>query len=213
LLNFLTAHGATLSGAFKIMMPESFQFIHAMSDPSLNNATVASYISIIGGHLYGGKIQDYPLARNQGKELWETEHYFDDDQISNIMKMGKEIHDCMVTGSMNAYVYWWITWDNGLCTSGGTLFKRAYTLGQFAKHIRPGYYRVDATASPATNVNVSAYKGDNKVVIVAVNTGTASVNQSFVLRGGTASELSSWQTCRSPSACPRGSISVGDRQP
>ena len=96
-----------------------------MSDPSLNDATVASYISIIGGHLYGARIQDYPLARSLGKDLWETEHYFDNDQMSNIMNMAKEIHDCMVTGSMNAYVYWWITWDNGLCTSSGTLFKRA----------------------------------------------------------------------------------------
>ena len=194
LLNFLTAQGATLSSAIKIIMPESFQFIHAMSDPSLNDATVASYISIIGGHLYGGTIQTYPLATNQGKELWETEHYFDDDTIANVMKLGKEVHDCMVTASMNAYVYWWITYGNGLATSSGTIFKRAYVLGQFAKYIRPGYSRVDATASPVTNVNVSAYKGSDKVVIVAVNTGTASVNQNFVLRGGTASQISSWET-------------------
>ena len=197
LLNFLTAQGATLSSAIKIMMPESFQFIHAMSDPSLNDATVASYISIIGGHLYGGKIQTYPLATDQGKELWETEHYFDDDTMTNVMALGKEIHDCMVTGSMNAYVYWWITYGNGLATSSGTIFKRAYVLGQFAKYIRPGYSRVDATANPATNVNVSAYKGDGKVVIVAVNTGTASVNQNFVLGSGAGSQVSSWQTTSS----------------
>jgi hypothetical protein len=175
-------------------MPESFQFIHAMSDPSLNDATVASYISIIGGHLYGGTIQTYPLATNQGKELWETEHYFDDDTMANVMKLGKEVHDCMVTASMNAYVYWWITYGNGLATSSGTIFKRAYTIGQFAKYVRPGYHRVDATASPATNVNVSAYTGDDKIVIVAVNTGTASVSQNFVVRGGTPSQISSWQT-------------------
>ena len=146
LLNFLTAQGATLSSAIKVIMPESFQFIHAMSDPSLNDATVASYISIIGGHLYGGTIQPYPLATSQGKELWETEHYFDDDTIANVMKLGKEIHDCMVTASMNAYVYWWITYGNGLATSSGTIFKRAYVIGQFSKYIRPGYSRVDATA-------------------------------------------------------------------
>ncbi|MBN1608190.1 MAG: hypothetical protein JW940_16270 [Polyangiaceae bacterium] len=194
LLDFLRAHGAALSSTIKVMMPESFQFIHAMSDPSLNDATVASYISIIGGHLYGGRIQDYPLARSLGKDLWQTEKYFDDDQMSNIMNMAKEIHDCMVTGSMNAYVYWWITWDNGLCTSSGTLFKRAYVLGQFAKHIRPGYYRVDATANPATNVSVSAYNAHDKIVIVAINTGNASVDQNFVLRSETASEIASWQT-------------------
>jgi glucuronoarabinoxylan endo-1,4-beta-xylanase len=197
LLNFLSAQGATLSSAIKIMMPESFQFRHPMSDPSLNDATVASYISIIGGHLYGGTIQTYPLATNQGKELWETEHYFDDDSIANVMSLAKEVHDCMVTGSMNAYVYWWITYGNGLANSSGTIFKRAYTLGQFAKYIRPGYYRVDATATPATNVGVSAYKGADQVVIVAVNTGTASVNQNFIVRGGTVAQVSSWQTTSS----------------
>jgi glucuronoarabinoxylan endo-1,4-beta-xylanase len=197
LLNFLKAQGATLSASAKIMMPESFQFIHAMSDPSLNDATAASYISIIGGHLYGGKIQEYPLATNQGKELWQTEHYFDDDSTSNIMKMAKEVHDCMVVASMNAYVYWWIIAANGLANSGGTIYKRAYVLGQFAKYIRPGYHRVDATASPATGVSVSAYRGDDKVVIVAVNTGTSSVNQNFVVRGGSASQIASWQTSAS----------------
>jgi len=197
LLNFLKSEGAGLASTTKVMMPESFQFRHPMSDPSLNDATVAPYISIIGGHLYGGTIQTYPLATDQGKELWETEHYFDDDTIANIMALGKEVHNCMVTASMNAYVYWWITWPNGLANSSGTIFKRAYALGQYAKYIRPGYHRVDATASPATNLNVSAYTGDNQVVIVAVNTGTAAVSQNFVLRGGTAAQLSSWQTTAS----------------
>jgi hypothetical protein len=113
------------------------------------------------------------------------------------MKMAKEIHDCMVVASMNAYVYWWIIAANGLASSGGSIYKRAYVLGQYAKYIRPGYHRVDATASPATGLSVSAYQGDDKVVIVAVNTGTGSVNQSFVLRGGTASQISSWQTTSS----------------
>ncbi len=97
----------------------------------------------------------------------------------------------------NAYTYWWITYGNGLATSSGTIFKRAYVLGQFAKYIRPGYSRVDATANPVTNVSVSAYKGDGKVVIVAVNTGTASVNQNFVMGSGTGSSMSSWQTTAS----------------
>jgi glucuronoarabinoxylan endo-1,4-beta-xylanase len=197
LLNFLKQEGAGLSAVMKVMMPESFQFRHEMSDPSVNDATVSKYISIIGGHLYGGKIQTYPAATDKGMELWETEHYFDDDSISNIMKLGKEIHDCMVTASMNAYVYWWIVQGNGLANSGGTIFKRAYALGQFAKYIRPGYHRVDATAAPATGVSVSAYAGEGKVVIVAVNTGSAAANQNFVIKGGSVSQVSSWQTTSS----------------
>ncbi len=194
LVNFLTAQGATISSTCKIMAPESFSYNHAMSDPLLNNPTVASYISIIGGHLYGAKVKNYPLASDLGKEIWETEHYFDDDKINNIMDMSKEIHECMVTGNMNAYVYWWITWPNGLCSSAGELYKRAYVLGQFAKYIRPGYFRVDATANPVMNVYVSAYNDEKKLVIVAVNTGTASVTQKFIFQNGKTSEISSWQT-------------------
>lgn len=193
LFNFLKAEGATLSSACKVMMPESFQFRHPMSDPSLNDATVASYISIIGGHLYGAGLADYPLAKTLGKELWQTEHYFDDDNITNVMKLAKEIHDCMVTANMNAYVYWWITWPNGLYNNNA-IQKRAYVIGQFSKYVRTGYYRVDATAAPATNVSVSAYKGENNMVIVAVNTGTASVSQKFIVQNGTVSQVSSWQT-------------------
>jgi glucuronoarabinoxylan endo-1,4-beta-xylanase len=208
LLTFLKAQGATLSSVCKIIMPESFQFRHPMSDSTLNDPTAASYVSIIGGHLYGGTIQDYPLARNQGKELWETEHYFDDDQMTNIMNMAKEIHDCMVTGNFSAYTYWWITYGNGLATSSGTLYKRAYVLGQFAKYIRPGYYRVDATASPATNVYVSAYSTDTGLVIVAVNTGSSSVTQNFVLQNGKASQFSTWQTTASNNMTAGSAVTV-----
>lgn len=209
--NFLKTQGATLASACKVMMPESFQFRHPMSDPSLNDSVTASYISVIGGHLYGAGLAAYPLAQNQGKELWETEHYFDNDDMSNIMKMAQEIHDCMVVASMNAYTYWWITWGNGVWNTSSNLpYKRAYVLGQFSKYIRPGYYRVDATANPATNVSVSAYKGENKMVIVAVNTSSSSVNQKFVIQNGTASQISSWQTSSSSNMATGQNYQVSD---
>lgn len=67
-------------------------------------------------------------------------------------------------------------------------------MAHFSKFVRPGYYRVDATKNPDTNTFVSAYKGDNKAVIVAVNRGTAAVSQKFVLQNGNASNVSSWVT-------------------
>lgn len=123
-----------------------------------------------------------------------TEHYFDTDNMSDIVAMSKELHDCMVTGNMNAYVYWWITWPNGLATSSGTIYKRAYILGQFAKFIRPGYYRVDATANPTSNIYISAYTGNGKAVIVAVNTGNTAVNQSFNIQNGTLKTVTPYTT-------------------
>lgn len=152
-------------------------------------------MSIIGGHLYGGTIQDYPLARSKGKELWMTEHLLNDQTISGCMTTAKEVNDCMSIASMNAYTWWWIISDaNGLYNKAGVVQKRGYVLGQFAKFVRPGYYRVNSTYNPQTNVYVSAYKGSGKAVIVAINMGTAGVSQNFVLSGGSVSTMSRYVT-------------------
>jgi len=139
-----------------------------------------------------------------------TEHYLnsDDDITKTIMPVAKEIHDCMVTGNMNAYIYWWITWPNGLANSSGTIFKRAYVIGQFSKYIRPGYTRVDASATPATNVYVSAYTGDDNVVIVAVNTGTSAVSQKFAIQNGTVAQFTSTSTSTSTNMAAGSSSTV-----
>jgi glucuronoarabinoxylan endo-1,4-beta-xylanase len=201
MLSFVKTYAGSINT--KVIAPESFQYLKNISDPLLNDATALANVDILGFHLYGTQVKDfaYPLfeqkGRPLGKKAWMTEHYVDTDNMSDCVKLMKELHDCMVTGNMNGYVYWWITWPNGLADASGTIFKRAYILGQFAKYIRPGYYRVDATATPATNVYVSAYTGDKKVVIVAVNAGTGAVSQKFTIQNGTVVKLSSWQTSSS----------------
>jgi len=201
MLDFMKTYAGKINT--KVIAPESFQYLKNMSDPILNDATALANMDILGFHLYGTSVSQfaYPLFQQKGvpagKKAWMTEHYVDTDGMTDVMALSKELHDCMVTGNMNAYVYWWITWPNGLANSNGTIYKRAYVLGQFAKHVRPGYHRVDATATPATNVYVSAYTGDNKVVVVAVNTGTSAVNQTFVVQGATVPQFASWQTTSS----------------
>ncbi|PXV91198.1 glucuronoarabinoxylan endo-1,4-beta-xylanase [Lachnotalea glycerini] len=210
MLNFMKNNAGSIN--CKVMAPESFQYRKDMSNPILNDSAALNNLDVLGLHLYGTQLSEfsYPLFQQKaaGKELWMTEHYYDNDNTDNLMKMGKEIHDCMVTGNMNAYVYWWITWPNGLASSSGTIYKRAYVLGQFAKFIRPGYNRVDATANPNTNVYVSAYTGDNKAVIVAVNTGTSAVSQKFNIQNGSVSKLSTYTTSSSQSMASGSSINV-----
>lgn len=193
--DFLKGNGSTIASATKIIMPESLGFNFSFSDPTLNDATAASYVSIVGGHLYGATIRDYPLARSKGKEVWMTEHLLNDQSISGCMTTAKEIHDCMTIGNMNAYMWWWVISDNnGLYNKAGVVQKRGYYMGQFAKFVRPGYYRVNATYNPQTNVYVSAYKGGGKAVIVAINMGTAGVSQNFVVSGGSVGSMSRYVT-------------------
>ncbi|PJI10446.1 MULTISPECIES: cellulose binding domain-containing protein [Clostridium] len=194
--DFISQYGAGLSSVVKLIMPESLGFNQALSDPILNDPNTAKYVSIIGGHLYGATIKDYPSARNKGKDIWMTEHYLEGNDPATCVKLAKEINDCMTIGNMNAYVYWWISGDqNGLYnTRTNETYKKTYVMGQFSKFIRNGYYRIDATSSPQSNVYVSAYTGDSKVVVVAINQGTNAVNQNFSMKNGSVSKVSSYVT-------------------
>ena len=212
--DFILNYGASINT--KLISAESFSYNKSYYDQILNDSKALANVAIFGTHLYGTSVSNYayPLLQQKGvpagKKLWMTEHYLnsDDDITKTIMPVAKEIHDCMVTGNMNAYTYWWITWANGLATSSGTIFKRAYVIGQFSKYVRPGYYRVDATANPTTNVYVSAYTGDSKAVIVAINTGTSAVSQKFNLQNGAVSQFASWQTTSSSNMAAGSTLQV-----
>ncbi|MFN8438446.1 MAG: carbohydrate-binding protein [Cytophagales bacterium] len=211
MLNFVKNYAGSINT--KVIAPESFQYLKNMSDPLLNDATALANVDILGFHLYGTPVSQftYPLftQKGAGKSAWMTEHYYDTDGITDIMNMSKELHNCMAA-NMNAYVYWWITWANGLATSSGTIYKRAYVLGQFAKFIRPGYYRVDATANPSSNVFVTAYTGSGKAVIVVVNTGTSAVNQVFSFQNGMVSSVTPYTTDITKNMVTGSNISVSN---
>jgi glucuronoarabinoxylan endo-1,4-beta-xylanase len=166
-----------------IVMPESFHFDDAYSDPTLNNSTAASHVTYIAGHIYGGGNTVHQNAINHGKHVWMTEHYNDNQTIAAAITDAKEISDCM-NNQMSAYI-WWRAYHDTLASddliNGTTPLKNGYAIGQFAKYVRPGKARCSSTYSPTTNVYVTAYH-NNGLVIVAINTGTSSVSQAFSLQ-------------------------------
>ena len=74
-----------------IIVPESFNFNHTISDAIRNDPTAAANVAIIGGHIYGGGIGSYPLAESKGKEVWMTEHLDADTTWTDVFARGKEI--------------------------------------------------------------------------------------------------------------------------
>lgn len=188
----------------KVIAPESFQYLKNMSDPILNDPQALANMDILGAHLYGTQVSNfaYPLFKQKGagKELWMTEVYYPNsdnnsaDRWPEALDVSHHIHNAMVEGDFQAYVWWYIRRSYGPMKEDGTISKRGSSMAQFSKFIRPGYVRVEATKNPETGVYVSAYKGDNKVVIVAINKGNTGVNQNFVLQNGSAAQLSRWVT-------------------
>jgi glucuronoarabinoxylan endo-1,4-beta-xylanase len=176
MLNFVKNNASAIGKP--VIMPESYHFDDAYSDPTLNDSTAASKIAIVGGHIYGGGLATHQNAINKGKKVWQTEHYWTGTSIGTCMSIAKEISDCM-NNRMNAYFWWWMKEGDGATfMSGSTPLKNGYTMGQFARWVRPGKVRIAATYNPTSNVYVTAYRNGG-LVIVAVNTGTSSLSQTF----------------------------------
>ncbi len=214
--NFMK-NDASLIGV-PVFMPESATFSHQLSDSTLNDPAAAANVAFIGGHIYGdvdnnGNVTSavqYPLALQKGKELWMTEYLINsgnppaynslDTGWAGAIQTAKTINDCM-NYNMSAYVWWYIVRyygpvDDGSLNSGNTgkVTHKGYVMSQFARFVRPGFYRVGATESPTSNVYVTAYKDGAKVVIVALNMGSSAVTLPFALQGGTASSFTPYVT-------------------
>lgn len=170
-------------GNTKLLAAECLGFRQNFTDTILNDASAASKVSIIGGHLYGGGLAKYNNAINKGKEVWMTEHLDTLTTWASVLGTAKEIHDCMSTANYSAYIWWYAKRFYGPIDESGQITKRGCVMAQFSKYIRFGYQRVDA-ANPTTDVYVSAYKGNGKTVIVAVNMSSAAKSIKFNISGG-----------------------------
>ncbi|KRU15132.1 MULTISPECIES: glycoside hydrolase [Bacillus] len=220
ILRFMRENAGSINA--RVIAPESFQYLKNISDPILNDPQALSNMDILGAHLYGTQISQlpYPLFKQKGggKELWMTEVYYPNsdnnsaDRWPEALGVSEHIHHSMVEGDFQAYVWWYIRRSYGPMKEDGMISKRGYNMAHFSKFVRPGFVRIDATKSPEPNVFVSAYKGNNQVVIVAINKNNAGVNQHFVMQNGTASQASRWITSSNSNLQPGTDLNISGNQ-
>jgi len=210
LVDWVTAQGSKF-GDTKLMASESFHFDRAYTDPILNNPAAAAQVDIIGGHVYGSGLADYPLARQQGKEVWMTEHYTESANDANVwplaLDVGTDIHNVM-SANFSAYIWWATRRVYGLISENGQVSKRGYLMAQYAKFIRPGYVRVEATQPNNANVRVTAYKGGNQVVVVAVNRSAQPQSVNLDLFNSCATGFSRFTTSVSKNVASDGTVAL-----
>lgn len=208
----------------RLIMPESESFHTGLSDPALNDANAVGHISIVAGHLYGTVPSYYANAESKGKEVWQTEHYLSpagaQPAITDALAAAKEIHDSLTVGNYNAYLWWWVAdWNPGTGVTNDGLVDTnynpnyfGYALAQYARFVRPGYVRTNATANPTANVYLSAYAGNGHSVIVALNLGSSAVAQPFTLVNGTVTALTPYQTTSAGGLVQQSAIAVSTGQ-
>lgn len=210
MVDFIAGYGQNIDN--KLIAPESFQFRRSFTDPILNDTNVVKNLDIVGGHIYGGGLADYPLAREKGKEVWMTEHLLGNRQNETndwnlALTFGKEISDCL-KANFNTYVYWYIRRFFGLITEDGNISDKGYVISQFSKFVRPGALRVDVDDSQANLVDVTAFKTDTSFVAVVINRNAHSVNLDFNLMNGNVGTLTQFTSSASQKVTNDGQLVV-----
>lgn len=226
----LTSGGATNPITTKLIMPESESFTTSYSDPTLADPNAVGNVAIVAGHIYGVQPSYQTNAEAAHKDVWMTEF----GPLSAtaltwaqaLTTYGESIHNSMVTGQYNAYVWWGVFGAStgscatnagtcGLVDNAGTLQPMGEVMGQYSKFIQPGYVRVSATATPVSGVFVSAYMNisPSHYVIVAINSNTSSESLSFVLNNGSSvTSLTPYQSTSSAGLAAQSAVTVSGGQ-
>jgi glucuronoarabinoxylan endo-1,4-beta-xylanase len=214
--DFILNYGATITT--KLISCESFNYAKSYYDPILNDSAALANVATLGTHLYGTPVSSYPYSlfeqKGAGKERWMTEHYTDSttdaNSWPNALGVATELHHAMVDAQFNLYTWWYIVRSYGPISTNGTVSKRGWCMAQFSKFIRPGFYRVDATASPTNGVYLSAYKSNTEVVVVAVNTNSSATSLTVSINGSSISSYDRFTTSGSKSLANDGKVSASN---
>ncbi|GAB3429530.1 glycoside hydrolase [Niabella aquatica] len=197
MLDFVKQEGKNVGA--KLIAGETVQFNKSYTDALLNDATAVNNFDIVATHLYGFNfrttVADYPLARQHNKEVWMTEHLFNETSSgydwlwlpSLKTTLAEEIHDCMIN-NFNAYIYWYLKRYYGFMgedrdaanpadyytVANGAITKRGYIISHYAKYAT-GRTRIAITAPSASSVLATAYAGTNDYTIVLTNRSESAV--------------------------------------
>ncbi|MEV3939200.1 glycoside hydrolase family 30 beta sandwich domain-containing protein [Glycomyces sp. NPDC049804] len=188
----------------RVIAPESFQYVKSASDPILEDGAALGNVDILGAHLYGTPYADFPYPlfedAGEGKELWMTEVYHPNSSSSanlwpEALDVAEHVHHALADAEFQAYVWWYIRRFYGPLLEDDTISKRGRMLAHYAKFIRPGHVRVEAHKEPQPGLLTSAYTGgDGTLVLVAVNTATATADQAFTVQGRRVRSARPWLT-------------------
>jgi glucuronoarabinoxylan endo-1,4-beta-xylanase len=167
----------------KIILGEQAWWGDQYALPTLQDPKAAPYIPIVAAHGYGNlPIVPFPLALNQGKQIWMTEDSLfnaEDPSIQNGIYWADTINQYLSVADVSEWNFWWLVTNSGaadglvnLSATGQAIAnKRLFTLGNFSRFIRPGFHRVVTSTNPGPGLQFSAYRNPkgNEAVVVVIN--------------------------------------------
>jgi glucuronoarabinoxylan endo-1,4-beta-xylanase len=157
------------------------------------------FVGALAYHIYRGSLQDIErigaLGARYHLPVWMTE-YSTETYASwpQALDWAVKIHTLVTAGDVSAVDYLFAFFGNSPDApisihfangryAGFELLPTYWITGQWSRFVRPGFVRVAASPANGQAVLASAYRGDGKLVVVAVNT-AQTTDLRVVVRGG-----------------------------
>jgi len=123
----------------------------------------------------------------------DTNMWLWDPGMADAMVWAHNIHDYLTIANVSGWEYWELAdysgqpvrYNDGLVDGVFSPGKRYYVIGNWSKYVRSGWVRIDATASPAKKIYVTAFKEESSgnFAIVVINQNSYPVVLTFSLDG------------------------------
>ena len=174
----------------KIIIDEHNSFTDEGINEILADPIVDKAVEIVAAHAYaqttapymdiGLRTRRFDKSMAENKRIWQTEVSAGDANITNMndgVYWARVVHSHMVEDNVSAWLYWWGAAQTkqrsslieiDATTGKYALTKRFFTIAHFARFIRPGYHRVDASPNPAKNTFFSAYLDPTGKILICV---------------------------------------------
>ena len=221
----------------KVILGSAFNYANSANyfGPCIGDSACQSLVSVVSGHGYGYPdlsavvpgTGGYP-ALSAGYHMWlgetaDQSTTFNGGMLDTAgayggLTLAQNIDLFLSTAQVSSYNYWELGYisNGGSCQNcqlidqSGTVTRRYYVMGNWAKFVRPGQVEISATHSPQAGVLVTAFKNTSTGAfeIVAINTTGTAVSQPFTLQNLSAASVTPWLTDPSNGLVQQANITI-----
>jgi len=217
-----------------VMLPETETYgdLTSWAGTCMSDSNCSKYVGVAAFHNYGGNGAG-ATPPPYSVPLWETEVTSCCGVPAPIGNWSSSMSDALFWANMvdaelssgvSAWSYFWYVDDD---TTYGTdsnsalinpaqnpaVSTRTYAIANWAKFVRPGWVRIDATHAPVGGVTITAFKNSSTgdFVVVAVNTNNSNSSITFALSGfpGSPSSVTPWVTSSALNLAEQSNVTVG----
>lgn len=199
----------------KIMVNEDVGQTQADRSQIMADPNLSQYVSILADHAYGQTYSPYISFTNaQGRHIWMTENIpqtSGNTDIQNALQLATDVHNAMTISNASAYFTYWMSYlMSSMTSTTWTPNASFWAMGNYSKFVRPGWVRVGETDDGGLTLTTFDDPVSGKFAIVAANSGSSAITESYTLNGLSATSVTPYLTSSTSDLAQQSSIAISN---